>query len=56
MKYSLEEIKRAASNGISTVIDDNCMSKDNIDDLKYAILRPNGHLDSRWDDPGSLIF
>lgn len=42
--------------GISTVIDDNCMSKDNIDDLKYAILRPNGHLYSRWDDPGSLIF
>ena len=42
--------------GISTVIDDNCMSKDNIDDLKYAILRPNGHLYCQWDDPGSLIF
>ena len=42
--------------GISTVIDDNCMSKDNIDEMKYAILRPNGHLYSRWDDKGSLIF
>ncbi len=42
--------------GISTVIDDNCMSKENIDELKYAILRPNGHLYSRWDDTGSLIF
>lgn len=43
-------------NGISTVIDDNCMSKDNIDEMKYAILRPNGKLYSRWDDTGSLIF
>ena len=43
-------------NGISTVIDTNCMSKDNIDEMKYAILRPNGHLYSRWDDKGSLIF
>ena len=42
--------------GISTVVDDNCMSKDNIEDMKYAILRPNGHLYSRWDDTGSLIF
>lgn len=42
--------------GISTVIDDNCMSKDNIDEMKYAILRPNGKLYSRWDDTGSLIF
>lgn len=42
--------------GISTVIDDNCMAKDNIDEMKYAILRPNGHLYSRWDDTGSLIF
>ena len=42
--------------GISTVIDSNCMAKDEIDDMKYAILRPNGHLYSRWDDTGSLIF
>lgn len=43
-------------NGISTVIDDNCMAKNVIDENKYAILRPNGHLYSRWDDKGSLIF
>lgn len=43
-------------NGISTVLDTDCMSKDNIDEMKYAILRPNGHLYSRWDDKGSLIF
>lgn len=42
--------------GISTVIDSNCMAKDEINDMKYAILRPNGHLYSRWDDTGSLIF
>jgi hypothetical protein len=42
--------------GISTVIDDNCMSKDNVDEMKYVILRTNGHLYSRWDDTGSLIF
>lgn len=43
-------------NGISTVVDDNCMSKDEIDNFKYMILRPNGHLYSRWDDKGSLVF
>lgn len=42
--------------GISTVIDGDCMAKDSIDEMKYAILRPNGHLYSRWDDTGSLIF
>lgn len=43
-------------NGISTVIDGDCMSKQADEDLKYAILRPNGHIYSRWDDKGSLIF
>ena len=42
--------------GMSIVIDDNCMAKENIEEMKYAILRPNGHLYSRWDDTGSLIF
>lgn len=48
IKYSLR--------GISTVVDTNCMAKDEIDNFKYAILRPNGKLYSRWDDKGSLIF
>lgn len=43
-------------NGISTVIDNNCMAKQNINEMKYAILRSNGKLYSRWDDKGSLIF
>ena len=42
--------------GVSTVIDDNCMAKDNISDIKYLILRPNGHLYTRWDMRGSLVF
>lgn len=45
--------------GISTVIDDNCMdvkTEDNLGEMKYAILRPNGHLYSAWNDTGSLIF
>lgn len=42
--------------GVSVVIDDDCMSKDNIANFKYAILRPNGKLYSQWDLKGSLIF
>lgn len=42
--------------GVSTLVDDNCMSKNEIDNFKYMILRPNGHLYSRWDDKGSLVF
>lgn len=42
--------------GMSTVIDDNCMSKNNTDKLKYIILRENGKLYCQWDDEGSLIF
>jgi len=45
-------------NGISTVLDDNCMdiSKNADDILKYLILRENGKLFTQWDDEGSLIF
>jgi hypothetical protein len=42
--------------GMSTVIDDNCMSKNENEKLKYVILRENGKLYSQWDDEGSLIF
>lgn len=45
--------------GISTVIDSNCMdvkTEDNLEEMKYAILRPNGHLYSAWNTKGSLIF
>ena len=44
--------------GISTVLDDDCMSKNNTNDgvIRYLILREDGKLYSQWDDKGSLIF
>jgi hypothetical protein len=42
--------------GMSVAIDDNCMSKNEEERLKYVILRENGKLYCRWDDEGSLIF
>ncbi|GAG40875.1 unnamed protein product, partial [marine sediment metagenome] len=42
--------------GMSVVLDDDCMSKENEDSLKYVILREDGKLYCRWDDKGSLIF
>jgi hypothetical protein len=42
--------------GISTVVDDDCMSQTPKKDLKYLILRPDCKLYSQWDDKGSLIF
>lgn len=48
IKYSVD--------GISTVIDADCMNKSEKDDNKYYILRPDCHLYSQWDDPASLIF
>lgn len=43
-------------NGMSTVLDDDCMAQEVKDEYKYLILRPNCKLYSRWDDPASLIF
>jgi len=52
--------KKYSVDGISTVIDDNCMDNANMrvdpDAYKYLILRPNCKLYSHWDDKGSLIF
>lgn len=42
--------------GMSTVIDDDCMAKEGNEDLKYIILREDGKLYSQWDDKGALIF
>ena len=42
--------------GMSTVIDDDCMSQDASNTYKYLILRPNCKLYSKWDDLGSLVF
>lgn len=43
--------------GFSVVIDEDSMSKGiNKQAVKYLILRPNGHLYSKWDSKASLIF
>lgn len=48
VKYSVD--------GVGTVADDDCMSKKNLDEIRYLILRPDCHLYTRWDDPASIIF
>ena len=43
--------------GFSVVIDEDSMSQEeNKTAVKYLILRPNGHLYSKWDSKASLIF
>ena len=43
--------------GFSVVVDEDCMAKEeNRSAVKYLILRPNGHLYSKWDSKASLIF
>lgn len=43
--------------GMSIVIDDNCMNKgDNNDNIKYLVLRSNSKLYTQWDDEGSILF
>jgi hypothetical protein len=49
-------VVRYSVNGISTLIDSDCMLRENVGDFRYLVLRPNCKLYSRWDDPGSLIF
>lgn len=43
-------------NGISTVIDDDCMATEFKEDIKYLILRPNAKLYTKWDSKASLLF
>lgn len=43
-------------NGVSTVIDEDCMAEHNIEEIRYAVLRANNHLYSSWNKKGSLIF
>mgnify|MGYP003293875843 CR=1 FL=1 len=43
--------------GFSTVVDEDSMAKEtNKEAIKYLILRPDGHLYSKWDSKASLIF
>jgi molybdenum cofactor biosynthesis enzyme MoaA len=49
MRYSVD--------GISTVIDDDCMSTAvDKEEMKYLVLRENCKLYTKWDDKGSLLF
>jgi len=43
-------------NGISTVIDGDCMSDEVKDSVKYLILRENGKLYFKWNSKSSLVF
>ena len=43
-------------NGLTTVLDDDCMSQELKEEIKYLILRPDGKLYSRWEDKASLLF
>ena len=42
--------------GMSTIIDDDCMADNDNLNLKYIILQSDNRLYCRWDDKGSLIF
>ena len=42
--------------GIGVVGDEDCMAKNNLNDMRYTILRPNNHLYSSWNLKGSLIY
>ena len=43
--------------GFSTVVDEDSMAQEaNKEAVKYLILRPDGHLYSKWDSKASLIF
>lgn len=41
---------------MSLVLDDDCMSKEIKDSVKYLILRPDCKLYTRWDEKASLVF
>lgn len=47
---------RYSIDGMSVVIDDDCMNQSAKKDIKYLILRPNGKLYTKWNDEGSLLF
>jgi hypothetical protein len=47
---------RYSVDGLSTVLDDNCMPQEVTSSFRYLVLRENCKLYSRWDDPASLIF
>lgn len=48
---------RYSVHGMSCVVDEDCMStSEDKEAVKYLILRPDCHVYSKWDDPGSRLF
>ncbi len=47
---------RYTVHGLSTIVDDDCMSEKPKESLKYLILRPDCKLYSKWDEKSSLVF
>jgi hypothetical protein len=59
-KLSFGAIRYSVNKKVSVVIDDNCMNKTDIndvkEDVKYLILLPSANICTKWDDYGSLLF
>lgn len=43
-------------NGISTLVDNDCMSTNSLDEVRYMVLRPDCHLYTKWNKKASLLF
>jgi len=58
LSFGALQYEVGGENGISAVIDDDCMSDKDIDknEIKYLILRENAKLYTRWNSKASLIF
>jgi hypothetical protein len=42
--------------GISTLIDEDCMSQSINEEVRYMVLRPDCHLYTKWGSKGSILF
>lgn len=47
---------RYSVDGMSCVLDQDCMSTEGKEAIKYLILRPDCKLYTKWDDDGSILF
>lgn len=47
---------RYSVDGMSCVLDQDCMSTEGKEAIKYLILRPDSKLYTKWDDDGSILF
>ncbi|NPV13191.1 MAG: radical SAM protein [Ignavibacteria bacterium] len=56
LTFGALQYEMCGENGISTVIDEDCMADEVKDTFKYLILRENGKLYTKWDSKASLIF